>query len=176
MIVTDDEDLYRKCLEIRNIGLKNRSESDVWGYNSRLDSIQAAIVNIKFRYLNRWLSRRQKNAAFYRKNLSGIVECPREESFEKCAYHLFVIQTDRRDDLKNYLARNGIDTKVHYPIPIHLQKCARALGYKKGDFPVTEFQSERILSIPVHQTLTQSQLMYTSSKIKSFFGRRSNRP
>ncbi len=169
MITTSNEDLYKKIMQLRNIGLKNRTESEVWGFNSRLDSLQAAIVNIKFKYLEEWIKQRRKNADYYRKHLSNIVQCPTEEKNERCAYHLFVIQTDRRDELQAALFKAGIDTKIHYPIPIHLQDCARHLGYKKGDFPVAEKQSERILSIPIHQNLTQKQLDFVIQQIQNFF-------
>jgi len=169
MITTDSEPLYRKCLALRNIGLKNRQESDFWGYNSRLDTLQAAIVGRKFGKLGKWLAQRRKNAALYRKLLDGVVECPREESFEKCSYHLFVIQADRRDSLQEYLLKNGVETKIHYPIPIHLQKCAQDLGYKRGNFPVAERQSQRILSLPIHQYLSEKQIRYVASKILKFY-------
>lgn len=169
VITTDDKSIFEKCLQFRNIGLKNRTESDRWGYNSRLDTIQAAIVNIKFRYLDLWIEKRRENAAYYRKHLADIVNCPTEENFEKCTYHLFVIQTEKRDELQSYLLKNGIETKTHYPIPIHLQKCAKSLGYKKGDFPMVEKQSKMILSLPIHQTLTKKQLDYIIGKIRKFF-------
>lgn len=171
MVTTNDKSIYSKLTQYRNIGLKNRTESDLWGYNSRLDTIQAAIVNIKFKYLSRWIAARRRNADYYRKHLSSIVDCPREESHEKCAYHLFVIQADRRDELQSWLLKNGIETKVHYPIPIHIQGCAKELGYRRGDFPVVERQSERILSLPIYQTLTKGQMDHVISSIASFYRR-----
>ncbi len=169
MLTTNDDKLANKCRQLRNIGLKNRSESEIWGMNSRLDTIQAAIINIKFKYVDGYIKARRKNAEYYRKHLNGIVDCPPEESYEYCAYHLFVIQADRRDELQAYLLKNGIDTKIHYPLPIHLQKCAEGLGYKRGDFPEVEHQSQRILSIPVFQTLKKSQLDYVIEKITKFY-------
>lgn len=169
MITTNDDSIYEKCRQLRNIGLKNRSESELWGYNSRLDSIQAAIVNLKFKNLDRWIAQRRRNAAYYRERLSPVVWVPEEREFEKCAYHIFVIQAERRDALREYLSKNGIETKIHYPIPIHLQKCAADLGYKRGDFPVTERQSEIILSLPVYQSLTQKDLKYVADKILKFY-------
>jgi len=136
-----------------------------------LDSLQAAIVNVKFKYINQWIVKRRKNADCYRKHLSKVVRCPSEENNEKCAYHLFIIQTDRRDELQSFLLKNGIETKIHYPIPIHLQECARDLGYKKGDFPVVEKQSETILSLPVYQSLSQNQMDLVIEKIQNFFRR-----
>ncbi|MBI3012953.1 MAG: DegT/DnrJ/EryC1/StrS family aminotransferase [Elusimicrobia bacterium] len=169
MITTNDKKVYNTISQLRNIGLKNRSESDLWGFNSRLDSLQAAIVNVKFRYLDQWIAKRRDHAAYYRKHLEGLVTCPIESRGEKCAYHLFVVQTEKRDALQSYLTQKGIETKIHYPIPIHLQRCAKSLGYKKGDFPVTERQSERILSLPIYQTLTRDQLDYVIETITHFF-------
>lgn len=169
MITTNNQLLQEKLRQLRNIGLKNRTESEIWGYNSRLDSLQAAIVNVKFKYIDQWVEKRRKNAAYYQKYLSEVVKCPTEEHFEKCAYHLFVIQSDKRDKLQSYLLENGIETKIHYPIPIHLQECATDFGYKRGDFPVAERQSKTVLSLPIYQSLTQSELNYVIEKISKFY-------
>ncbi len=159
-ITTNDETIYNKLLRLRNIGLKNRNEADIWGYNSRLDTIQAAILNVKFRYLEEWIDKRRKNAEYYIEHLKGYVSLPCEEDYERCVYHTFIIQTEDRDRLQEYLLKNGVETKVHYPIPIHLQKAAVSLGYKEGDFPVAEAQSKEILSLPVYQELTQDKVEY----------------
>ena len=166
--VTNDESVYKSLLQFRNIGLKNRDESDFWGFNSRLDSIQAAILNVKFSYLEEWTEARRANARVYSEYLKQIVEVPVERKNEKCVYHTFVIQTDKRDELKHYLEDQGISTKIHYPVPIHLQKAAEALGYQKGDFPVTERASTRILSLPNYQGLTEAEIRYIVDHIKNF--------
>jgi len=169
VITTDDDEVYKKLLALRNIGLKNRDESDLWGYNSRLDSIQAAVLNVKFPYLGKWIDRRKENALFYIKNLKGCVQVPEEKENVKSVYHTFIIRTEKRDDLKKYLAENGIETKIHYPVPIHLQKAAADLGYKRGNFPVTEEHAKTMLTLPVHQYLTSEQRHYVVDKIKDFF-------
>lgn len=171
MITTDDGRIYVQLCQLRNIGLKDRVHSDVWGFNSRLDTIQAAVVNAKFPKLEGWVSKRRKNAEFYRKHLSDVVTCPSEEKHERSSYHLFVIQADRRDELQAFLAKEGVDTKIHYPIPIHLQKCAETLGYRAGDFPNVERQSRMILSLPIHQYLTTSQLSLVVRSIRRFYGK-----
>lgn len=171
MITTNDEKVYSLLLQLRNIGLKDRVRSDVWGFNSRLDTLQAAFVASKFSKLDSWIVKRRKNAEFYGKRLSDVVICPREKSFEKHAYHLFVIQAEKRDELQEYLSKEGIETKIHYPIPIHLQKCAEGLGYREGDFPVTEKQSKMILSLPIHQYLSQKQLDLVVKAIRKFYGK-----
>src|SRR3989339_511338 len=167
-ITTNDEQLYKKLIQLRNIGLKNRDESDIWGYNSRLDSIQAAILNVKFKYLDSWINSRRENAKDYNERLKGLVIVPIEKIHEKAVYHTFVIQTDNRDKLQKFLLENGIETKIHYPIPIHLQKVSNLLGYKDGDFPVCEKTAKRILSLPIYQGIKQSDLIYIAEKIKAF--------
>ncbi|MFH2069936.1 MAG: DegT/DnrJ/EryC1/StrS family aminotransferase [Elusimicrobiota bacterium] len=171
-ITTGDKKLYQKLIRLRNIGLKNRNESPQWGYNSRLDTMQAAILNVKFKYLDRWIEGRRKVAKYYIKNLSdmnGFVKTPEENSHEKCVYHTFIIRAEKRGRLQTYLAKNGIETKIHYPLPIHMQRAAKPLGYKKGAFPVTERLAGEILSLPVYPELTEKQLDYIVDKIRKFY-------
>lgn len=169
MITTNNTDYYETLLKLHNHGLKNRNECDFWGYNSRLDSIQAAIVNTKFDHLEIWNKKIRKLVDLYQEKLHGIVEFPEDKKFEKSVYHLFMIQCDDRNKLQRYLSDNGIETKIHYPIPIHLQKPAKELGYKKGDLPFAEKQSERILSLPIYPELTPDDIKYVTSKIKEFY-------
>lgn len=168
LVTTNDQQLYLKILQLRNIGLKNRDESDIWGYNSRLDTVQAAILMVKIRYLDSWIDERIKNARIYAENLKDTVIVPIQGKDEKAAYHTFVIRTDKRDALKKHLEEKGIGTRIHYPIPIHLQKASRIFGYKKGDFPVCEKQCEMILSLPVYPGLAENDLVYVSDTIKNF--------
>jgi dTDP-4-amino-4,6-dideoxygalactose transaminase len=168
VITTNDESLYRALLELRNIGLKNRNESDRWGFNSRLDTLQAAILNVKFSYLDSWNHTRRQNALYYAQQLKDIVAVPQDGEKEFSVYHTFVIQADLRDELQNFLEKNGVGCKIHYPIPIHLQKAAKGL-YQKGDFPVTEAAAQKILSLPVYQGLTTSELEHVVSQVRSFF-------
>lgn len=157
-ITTDDEGLANCLRQLRNIGLKNRDESEVWGFNSRLDTLQAAILNVKMNYFEEWTTARRGNAHFYRERLGECVVVPSEEPNTRHVYHTFVIQTDRRDPLQAHLTDKGIGSKIHYPIPIHLQSCSKDLGYKRGDFPVCERSVTRILSLPVYQGLTPEEL------------------
>lgn len=171
-VVTDDAALAAKLRLMRNHGLKSRNEVSFWGYNSRLDAVQAAILNQRFKTLPKAVARRRRNAALYRKGLSGVVECPSDSPGCRDVYHLFVIQCDRRDELQAYLGKAGIATAVHYPVPIHLQPACAALGFSQGDFPRAERQSRRILSLPVHQHLSEEQVGYVVSKIREFYGAR----
>lgn len=167
-ITTSDPQLYETLVQLRNIGLRNRNESSMWGFNSRLDSLQAAIVNVKFDYLDQWTEERRQNAAFYTEHLHHLVQVPREGSLERCVYHTYVIQTDRRDGLQAFLEGHGVETKVHYPIPIHLQVAARDLQYRLGDFPVCERVVSRMLSLPIYQGLTADDMAYVVEKIRAF--------
>lgn len=169
MITTNDYKLYEKLIKLRNHGLRNRDECDFWGYNSRLDSIQAAIVNIKLNHLNEWNDKIRKLAELYKEKLEGIVRFPEDKKFEKSSYHLFMIECDNRNELQKYLLENGIETKIHYPIPIHLQKPAQKLGYQIGDLPVAELQAQRVLSLPIYPELTSDQIEMVTSKIKEFY-------
>jgi len=169
MITTNNSDYYDTLVKLHNHGLRNRDECDFWGFNSRLDSIQAAIINTKFNYLDEWNNKIRSLVDLYQENLRGIVEFPEDKDFEKSVYHLFMIQCDDRDELQKYLLNNGIETKIHYPIPIHLQTPAKKLGYIKGDLPVIEKQSERILSLPIYPELASDDIEFVSQKIKEFY-------
>jgi len=164
--------LYKKVMLLRNHGLKNRDECECWGFNSRLDSIQAAIADVKLKHLQSWTERIRKIAELYRKGLKGvkgILSVPVDKEYEEPVYHTFIIQCERRDELQKCLLEKGIGTKIHYPIPIHLQEAAQGLGYKKGDFPVAEEQAKRILSLPIYPELTEEQIKAVINEIKKFY-------
>lgn len=169
IITTDDEELHASLIQLRNIGLKNRNESDLWGYNSRLDTLQAAILLVKLKYLDIWIEQRRNNAAYYRRYLEEMVEVPSERDFEESVYHTFIIRTERRAELQDYLEKKGVGTRIHYPIPIHLQQAARSLGYKRGDFPVCERLAQTSLSLPVYQGLTREELGYVVDRIRDAY-------
>jgi len=170
VITTNDETLYRKLLKARNHGLRSRDECEFWSYNSRLDNIHAAMLNVKLKKLSEWTARRREIASYYYDRLSGLdMIVPSDKPNEKAVYHTFIIQTDNRDELKKFLSEKEIDTKIHYPIPIHLQDAAKYLGYRKGDFPVTEKQTGTILSLPVFPELSDDQVEYVAGTIIKFF-------
>ena len=168
VITTNDLQIYEKAIKYRNHGLKNRDESEFWGVNSRLDSIQAGIGNIKLKYIDKWNNRYREIANIYSENLSGYVEVPKEKDYEYPVYHRYMICYPERDRLQAYLADKGIETKVNYPIPLHLQQSAKDLGYKKGDFPVSENFADTILSIPIYPELVDDQLYYVIEKVIEF--------
>lgn len=171
VITTNDEAHYEKLKLLRNFGLKTREDSVLWGFNSRLDTLQAAILLVKLRYLNAWTEKRRANAAYYRQALAGVrpVICPSDQPNERPAYHTFVISADRRDELKTFLQERGVGSAIHYPTPIHMMTVGRTLNHKAGDFPVTERLAGRILSLPVYPELEEADLAYVAETIRAFY-------
>ena len=170
-ITTNNKLIYEKLLVLRNLGLKNRSNCEYWSMNSRLDSIQASILNVKINYIKEWTSARRKNAGIYNRYFSDMNEIilPPENEKNYSVYHTYVIQVEKRDELKEYLNKNGIGTAIHYPVPIHLQNVANDLGYDKGSFPNAEKQSKKIISLPVYPELENDDLKYIIQTIKRFY-------
>lgn len=171
VITTDDPQMNARLRSLRSGGLKNRDECAEWGQNSRLDTIQAAILLAKLNYVDEWTRGRQLNAEYYQLHLSDIsqIQLPIPEEGLASVYHTFVIQADHRDELQNYLSAQGIGTLIHYPIPIHLQEAAQYLGYKKGSFPVVESQAKKILSLPVYPELGSDELGYIVNSLREFY-------
>ncbi|MCK4348297.1 MAG: DegT/DnrJ/EryC1/StrS family aminotransferase, partial [Thermoplasmatales archaeon] len=141
-------------------------------YNSRLDEIQAAVLRVKLRYLDKWNDKRREHAKLYNElleNVSGI-ETQVEKDFVKHVYHLYVIRCKRRDELQQYLSSKGVYTGIHYPIPVHLQRAYQHVGYKQGDFPITEKYAKEILSLPMFPELLEDEIKYVVLCIKKFNG------
>lgn len=172
MLTTDDPELYEGLTIMRNLGLKTRDDCIMWSQNTRLDTLQAAILLVKLKYLDQWTSRRRENAQRYRERLQSVaqIRLPAEEKgYEKAVYHTFVIQATRRDDLRAFLSARGIGSSVHYPVPIHLTEAGRELGYPQGSFSVTEAQARAIVSLPVYPELTEDKLDLVCEQIKAFY-------
>lgn len=170
-IVTDSDGLAEFLRKTRNYGQTKKYCHDIRPDNSRLDTIQAAVLLEKLKVLDEWNSLRIKNAETYRKNLAGVeqIELPTERNTGEHIYHLFVIKTDDRDNLARYLGEKGIDTGLHYPVPIHLQKCFFGLGYREGDFPVSEKLAGKILTLPMFPTLRTNEIEHIAGNIKEFY-------
>jgi len=171
---TNDADMAKIMAKIRDHGQKTKYYHDVEGYNGRLDAIQAGVLGIKLKHLEAWNTARRANAARYKELLQEVdevtlpVEAPEVES----VYHLFVILVDQRDALQSFLAEKGVATGLHYPLPLHLQEAYRGLGYKEGDFPVTESVAKRLLSLPMYPELTAEQIQYVADCVKEFYAQR----
>jgi len=171
-VVTNKRPLAKKLYLIRNHGLKNRNHVEVFGFNSRLDTIQAAVANYKMKNkLDNITSKRIKNAKMLDKLLSKNenVTTVKRLKYLKEVFHLYHINVKKRDLLQKYLIKNNIDAKVHYPIPVHLQKAAKYLKYKKGDFPVAEEMANTSLSLPVHEFIDKRHVNHMVNTINKFF-------
>jgi dTDP-4-amino-4,6-dideoxygalactose transaminase len=169
-VATDDAGLAAKLRLLRNNGLADRNTVTQWGVVSRLDSVQATILQYRLLHLDRVIAARRRNAALYRERLDGrriFAPACRDEEFN--SFHTFVIQVDRRDALRTRLADRGIGTAIHYPIPIHLQPAAEGLGYREGDFPIAERQAGRILTLPIHQFLARGEIDHVAEAITEFY-------
>jgi dTDP-4-amino-4,6-dideoxygalactose transaminase len=171
VFTTNNKDLYEIVKKLRNHGLKNRDECELWGFNSRLDSLQAKLASIKLKHLNSWNDRFREIANNYREGLSDIVHTPYDLSHEEPVYHNFVIRVDQkiRDNLMSFLLEKGIETKIHYPIPIHLQECASNLNYSKGDFPLSEKFALEMISLPIYPELSNEEIAAVIKSVREFF-------
>ncbi len=169
-ITTKDKSLYERIKNLRNHGLINRDECIEWGINSRLDAMQAAFALIKFKKLNSWNLRCREIASIYTRELSKVVEVPIDSRECTSVFHNYIIKTPFRDELQIELGNQGVETKIHYPIPIHLQDAAKYLGYKLGDFPMAERYANTMLSLPIYPELENHEVMYIISAIRKFFG------
>ncbi|OGR84166.1 MAG: transcriptional regulator [Elusimicrobia bacterium RIFCSPLOWO2_01_FULL_54_10] len=171
VITTNSEAVYRKLLLLRNHGMKNRDEYECFGYNSRLDTVQAAVGLHIIKQLDGITKKKIEHAAIYDKALRQIpqITVPQRRKGVKYVYHLYIIQAENRDGLLKFLNAAGIEAKVHYPMPLHVQNCCKHLGYKAGDFPVAESQAKNIITLPAHQHLSRKQIQFTIDKIKEFY-------
>jgi dTDP-4-amino-4,6-dideoxygalactose transaminase len=168
-ITTNDDYLAENVRLLRNHGLENRNSCLVWGYNSRLDTLQAAFASVKLKYLDKWNIRNREIAELYRNKLNKYVTVPVDKSWEYNVYHNFVITTSKRDNLKLHLQNAGIGSAIHYPTPIHLQPASISLGYSKGSFPMVERLSSQMLSLPIYPELTNNEVELIIDTIEKFF-------
>mgnify|MGYP001193307559 CR=1 FL=1 len=170
-ITTMDDDLSEFSKTFRNYGSKEKYYCDIIGSNSRLDEIQAAILNVKLKHIQSWNKERQKIAKRYDQLLSKNLQItiPYVNPKAQHVYHLYVIKVDKRDQLQEFLKEKGIGTSIHYPIPPHLQKAYAHLGYKKGDFPIAEELANTALSLPVYPGLKDESIIYICNLINEFF-------
>jgi dTDP-4-amino-4,6-dideoxygalactose transaminase len=171
MVVTNDEPMAQRLTMLRNYGQREKYHHELRGHNRRLDTLQAAILRVKLRRLDTWNAMRYEYARLYANLLAGTdVVLPFVPVLTEPVWHLFVIRHQHRNELKEYLAEHGIFTGIHYPIPIHLQKAYCDLGYRRGDFPITETYAEQILSLPMHPHLTTDAVEYIATAIRDFAG------
>jgi dTDP-4-amino-4,6-dideoxygalactose transaminase len=173
MLTTNDSELRKRLAALRVHGSVEKYYYEWVGINSRLDALQAAVLRVKLRHLDSWTERRQQNANYYRQLLAQLelpVTWPSAAPYQtRHVYNQFVISADRRDQLRSHLHSHGIGTEVYYPLPLHLQTCFADLGYKKGDFPVSELLAEHSLALPVHPDVTATDIEYVCSTVKAFY-------
>ena len=170
MVVTDHIKLYEGLRLLRCYGEKKKYQHILKGGNSRLDEIQAAILRVKLKYLDQWNGERRKRAQTYKRMLENAEAiCPVEKEKARHVYHLFVIRVKKRNSLQMFLKKSGIETLIHYPIPIHLQKAYKELRYQRRDLPVTERCAREILSLPFFPELTSEEMEKVQEQIKNFF-------
>jgi dTDP-4-amino-4,6-dideoxygalactose transaminase len=171
-LYTNNDELALNMRSIANHGMRKRYYYKQVGMNSRLDAIQAAILDIKLKYLDQFVAARQAAADFYDQKLGGVpgLTTPTRVPYSSHTFHQYTIQVPgKRDELQKFLAIKGIPSMIYYPLPLHLQEAYQYLGHRKGDFPVSEKLSEQVLSLPMHTELTDEQLDYITSAIREFF-------
>ncbi len=170
-LTTNNKKLYLKAKSLRSHGMEeNRNNVKNFGYVSRMDNIQAAILNFRIKNLNQVIKKRRENVKIYLQHLNfKNLYFKNETDKEFNTYHTFVIQAKNRDNLRKYLQKKGIGTAIHYPVPIHLQHSSKKLGFKKNDFPVTEKQAKTILTLPINQFLKKKEIIFISNQINNFY-------
>jgi len=168
-LVTNDRHIYETVKKMRNYGQSKKYHHDFIAWNRRLDSLQAAILRVKLRYLDNWNKQRMKNAHMYNKLLKDAsVITPYHDPITTHVYHLYVIRVNDRKKLQKYLEKKGVSTGIHYPIPLHLQKAYRFIAKKRGGFPISEKYAQKVLSIPMYPELTEEKIFYITDAIKKF--------
>lgn len=172
MVVTNNKELAERLQMLRFHGAKDKYHHILKGRNSRLDELQAAILRVKLRHLDKWNLIRRHNASIYSRALAELSSVIRIPAYDDTAlrhiYHIYAIRLAKRDDLKDFLKKSGIETGLHYPVPAHLEKVFRYLGYKRGDFPNAERAASEVLSLPMFPELSKRQIFYVVNQIKKW--------
>ena len=169
-LLTNSKKIANFLKDVRSHGMTKRNKVKNFGYVSRMDNLQAAFLNFKIKSLKKVIIARRANANIYKKLLNkNFIKLPYEKNNEFHTYHTFVVQIKKRDQLKSFLLKKGVETSIHYPIPIHLQPASKIFGYKKGDFKIAENQSKEILTLPINENLSKLEVVKISNLINSFF-------
>jgi len=169
-VTTNDDEIADKIRVLRNYGSRKKYYNEVKGHNSRLDPLQAAFLRVKLKYLDEWNARRTSLAKYYIEHLNGLpgLGLPITASQTEHGWHIFVVTHDDRDRLKSHLDEHGVDTLIHYPVPPHLSEAYADIGYKAGDFPLSEKLANRVLSLPIGPHVTREQADYVVEQIREF--------
>lgn len=170
MIVTDNDELAKKIMMLRAHGSKVKYYYNSIGYNSRLDELQAAILNVKFRYLAEWNESRRHHAYRYNKFLADVIKTPTEALYDQYhVYHQYTVEVDNRVKFEKHLKKNGVGSFVYYPLPLHLQEVYKGLGYKDGDMPNAEDACKKVISLPISPEMTLEEQDYVIQIIRKYF-------
>lgn len=170
MIISNYQDKQTFVKSLRNHGANPKYYHSYIGYNSRLDSIQAAILSVKLKYLDQWTEGRRENAAYYNQALAPLkLVIPKETESGYHIYNQYTLATEKRDELMEYLSAHGIDSVIYYPLPLHEQPCYKYLGYRPEDLPVAEKASRQVLSIPIFPDLSGAEKQFVTETISDFF-------
>ena len=171
-LVTNDDELAAHARALREHGSRVRYHHDEVGFNYRMEGLQGAVLGVKLKHLSAWTEARRRIARRYHELLADTpLRLPREADYAQSAWHLYIVRHPRRDELKQHLDANGVGNAIHYPLPLHLQKCYESLGYKAGDFPVAERACKEVLALPFFPELTEAQQLRTAEVIRQFFTR-----
>jgi dTDP-4-amino-4,6-dideoxygalactose transaminase len=173
MLITNNEELYQKAKSYRVHGAVKKYHHDYIGYNSRLDTLQAAVLQVKLSRIDAAINKRAQHAVQYRELLKDIAEIklPPVKSGNREVNYVFCIQAENRNGLEAYLNEKGMGTSIYYPVPLHLQKCFEYLGHKAGDFPVAEKLCKRVLALPMFPELTEDEVGFVCENVKEFYRR-----
>mgnify|MGYP006093237813 CR=1 FL=1 len=177
VVVTNDDEMNHKLRLLRNHGMRNRDEIEILGYNSRLDSVQAVVGNWLIDSTADITAKRIQNGTYYDEGLKDItgIRLPERPSNHKRVYHLYMVFAEHRDELFQYCLDNGVEAKVHYPIPLYQQDGLKHLGYAPGTFPITDIHADTVISFPVDQHITHDQQDIVIETVKSFYASRGGR-
>ncbi|MBI5827453.1 MAG: DegT/DnrJ/EryC1/StrS family aminotransferase [Deltaproteobacteria bacterium] len=178
MVTTGNEKLALKLKMLRVHGSKVRYYHDIVGANSRLDELQAAVLRVKLKHLESWTGGRVKNAARYdrlfrKAGLEGLVALPYIQDGNRSVFNQYVVSVKKRDELRSHLSQIGVSTEIYYPLPLHLQRCFKYLGYRKGDLPVSEKTAKEALALPIYPELREAEQKYVVSGIAGFYAKSS---
>ncbi|MBW7996243.1 MAG: DegT/DnrJ/EryC1/StrS family aminotransferase [Candidatus Glassbacteria bacterium] len=168
-VVTNDKGLHEKMAMLRNHGTSKKYSHELVGFNYRMDAFTGAVLGAKLPHLEKWTETRRKRAALYRELLEGSgLKLPAEQPGSRHVFYVFVVESPARDELIDFLAGQGIQAIIHYPVPLHLQKAFSALGYSRGDFPVAEQSADRMVSLPLCAEITEEEVAETCRAVKEF--------
>jgi len=171
-ITTNSKKMYNKISLLRHHGLRNRNEAQIWGYNGKLDELQAAFANVKLKHIKSWKKKHQKIAKFYQSNLSKSILKPDQKYIKNTFFHNYIVRVKDRSNLIKFLKKNNVETAIHYPIPIHKQQAYTKMFKEKKKLKITEKISKEILSLPIYHALKKNELHKVVKTINKYYSKK----